>query len=201
MKTARIQLVHQFKVTLRRIGPTIWRRIQVPAMYIFWGLHVAIQDAMGWLDCHLHAFRVRPERRRPVAIGIPDEWEGTAVLPGWEVPISRYFSEPGQVIEYEYDFGDSWLHDVLLEGILQREKGTSYPNCIGGARACPPEDCAGVSGYHRLLRILRDLNDPEFEETTHWLKSHAKNYYPYDPEKFEPNSVQFDNPTERWQKA
>jgi len=30
-----------------KLKPTIWWRIQVPEDYTFWGLHVAITDAMG----------------------------------------------------------------------------------------------------------------------------------------------------------
>jgi len=48
--------VYQFKITLEDAKPPIWRRIQVPETYTFWDLHVAIQDAMGWSDYHLHEF-------------------------------------------------------------------------------------------------------------------------------------------------
>ena len=35
---------------------------------------MAIQDAMGWLDCHLHEFRVLdPDEQRIVSIGIPTD--------------------------------------------------------------------------------------------------------------------------------
>jgi len=57
MKAEKNSLVYQFKITLCEIEPAIWRRIQVPGNYSFWDLHVAIQDAIGWLDYHLHAFR------------------------------------------------------------------------------------------------------------------------------------------------
>jgi len=57
--------IYQFKIELQGITPTIWRRIQVPETYSFWDLHVAIQDAMGWLDYHLHLFRVHREIERP----------------------------------------------------------------------------------------------------------------------------------------
>jgi hypothetical protein len=50
--------VYQFKITLLEISPKIWRRIQVPEKYSFWDLHVAIQDAMGWDDMHLHVFKI-----------------------------------------------------------------------------------------------------------------------------------------------
>ena len=151
-------LVYQFKVYLTEIDPLIWRRIQVPARYNFWDLHVAIQDAMGWVDYHLHAFRIRQKhKRKTIEIGIPgDEWDDTTVAPGWEIPVDKYFTEPGQVIEYEYDFGDGWIHEVLLEGILLKAKGTKYPKCIGGERACPPEDCGSVPGYYRLIEILKN---------------------------------------------
>jgi hypothetical protein len=74
--------VHQFKITLQDISPLIWRRIRVPASYTFWDLHVAIQDAMGWTDSHLHEFRLKnPKTGRTVTIGIPDEYFGSKVSP------------------------------------------------------------------------------------------------------------------------
>ena len=136
MATAKHHLIYQFKVSLEEIEPTIWRRIQVPARYSFWDLHVALQDAMGWLDYHLHAFRVRrPHQRKMIEIGIPDDGEGDIdVLPGWTIPIRDIFTEPGQTAFYLYDFGDSWKHEVLLEGILLKEKGGKYPRCLAGER-------------------------------------------------------------------
>ena len=46
----------QLKATLTGIKPAIWRRILVPADYTFFDLHIALQDAFGWFDCHLHQF-------------------------------------------------------------------------------------------------------------------------------------------------
>jgi len=196
-------LVYQFKISLIGIEPSIWRRIQVPGTYSFWDLHVAIQDAMGWLDYHLHGFRARQKyKRRSTEIGIPgDEGEGEVVVPGWEVSIAERFTELGQVMEYDYDFGDGWHHEILLEGILLKEDGNTYPKCLAGERACPPEDCGSISGYCRLLEILTDPTDSEYESYVDWLKGHAKNYYPYDPEKFNPREVHFDNPKRRWKVA
>jgi hypothetical protein len=67
---------------------------------------------------------------------------------------------------------------------------------LGGARACPPEDCGGVPGYYRLLKILADTSDEEHEEMVEWLEEHAKNYFPYHPEAFDPAAVRFLNPKE-----
>ena len=102
---------------------------------------------------------------------------------------------------YDYDFGDSWSHYILLEGILLREKGVKYPICIQGKRACPPEDCGGVPGYYRLIEILDNPKHTEYAEYIEWLKGHAKNYHPYKPAVFEPNKVKFWNPKKRFKMA
>ena len=121
-----------FSITLRHIFPPIWRRIEVPASYSFWDLHVAIQDAMPWLDYHLHAFRMR----NPVSgvideIGIPNEdaFEGEPIaLAGWTIPLTAYFTSTHDGALYEYDFGDSWEQDVELESIGIRHPRTKYPH-------------------------------------------------------------------------
>jgi len=67
-----VDKVYQFKITLKGIKPPIWWRIQVPETYTFWDLHVAIQDAMGWEDYHLHEFEMRhPSTGENVRIGTP----------------------------------------------------------------------------------------------------------------------------------
>ena len=195
-------LIYQFRVELLDIEPAIWRRIQVPAEYSFWDLHVAIQDAMGWLDYHLHLFRMKkPRGRKVIAIGIPDQDFDKDVLPGWRVPISEYFSEPGAAAEYTYDFGDDWHHRILLEGVLLREPSVAYPVCTAGERACPPEDCGSIPGYLRLLEVLSNPDDEEYDDMNAWLEGHAKNYFPYRPEHFDPAEVAFWDPAKRWKLA
>lgn len=202
MNTSKKHLIYQFKVTLDGISPPIWRRIQVPAIYSFWDLHVALQDAMGWFDYHLHAFHLSKSKRSQVEIGIPDnEIEDPQILPGWEVPITEYFNEPGLTAVYKYDFGDGWEHEILFEGILVKEEEVKYPTCTAGERACPPEDCGGIPGYFSLLDIIKDPNHDEYEEMINWLRGHVKNYYPYNPDKFDPQKVHFWNPKKRWKMA
>ncbi len=187
---------YQFKVRLRGIEPAIWRRILVPATYSFWDLHVAIQDSMGWLDYHLHLFRVRePENGNVVEIGIPDDEpfeEEIPCIPGWDVAMAEYFTETGDAAEYLYDFGDDWQHVVTFEAKVDRVGTTQYPKCIAGSRACPPEDCGGVGGYENVLRVIADPSDEEYESMMDWLGGE------YDPEAFEPAQVRFDNPKKRW---
>ena len=186
----------RFRIELIGILPPIWREILVPARYSFWDLHVAIQESMGWWDSHLHAFRQRVENRHGgVEIGIPTDADFTEVSAGWEVPVVEYFSEPGDRMLYEYDFGDGWEHAVVLLAIESRVKGQKYPQCVAGERACPPEACGGVPGYERLVTALLDPEDDEHEDLKEWIPSG------WGPEQFEPSRVHFDNPTRRWKRA
>lgn len=191
--------VYQFKISLNGISPLIWRRIQVPQKYNFWDLHVAVQDSMGWLDCHLHLFRIRnPETGEAEEIGIPDDDpfdDDRPCLPGWEAPLDVYFKAPGTRADYEYDFGDGWEHELILEDVVSRIPKQKYPICVAGERACPPEDCGGIWGYEELLRTIRDPSDEEYESTMQWLGGN------YDPEAFDPKKVRFDDPRKRWQIA
>ena len=191
--------VFQFYIEMLEITPKIWRRIQVPGHYNFWDLHVAIQDAMGWLDYHLHHFTIRGKGKQTEAlIGIPD-FEGIGdlpeVFPGWEIPLYLYFNDLGLEANYLYDYGDDWMHRVKLEGYMHKEKGVKYPVCIGGERACPPEDCGAVPGYYNVLETLANRKHPDHRDMRTWVGKD------YDPERFNPETVRFDNPHKRWENA
>ncbi|MCL2020984.1 MAG: plasmid pRiA4b ORF-3 family protein [Betaproteobacteria bacterium] len=188
------QIIHQFKITLLDSDPEIWRRIQVPATYTFWDLHVAIQSAMGWEDYHLHMFRIG-KRSEIIINGNPtdddlDDDENT--FNGWEIEASSFLETPGDVALYEYDLGDGWLHEILLEGVFLKEKGIRYPNCIAGARACPPEDCGGIPGFEHMLEVLASPRHPEHKDLIKWLGKE------FEADKFDPQAVRFANPKNRW---
>ena len=182
--------VYQFKITLGGSKPPIWRRIQVPETYTFWDIHVAIQDAMGWLGYHLHEFEVvNPSTGLKQTIGTPDDDSGSSVLLDRRQKIADYFSMANESAYYVYDFGDAWEHEILLEKILPREKGVEYPICIKGKRACPPEDSGGIWGYGELLEIIKDPQHEEYEEMLEWLGGDD-----FDPKYFDVNAVNFRDP-------
>jgi hypothetical protein len=197
--TKKANNVYQFKIVLENIKPLIWRRIQVPENYNFWELHVAIQDAMGWLDCHLHQFYVNDPKTggEPMLIGIPDDECPVDIptLAGWKTRISDFFSLRNKKIVYEYDFGDGWSHVILLEKILQKDPGVKYPICIAGKRACPPEDCGGFWGYEELIKIFKDPLHEEYQDRIDWLGKI------FEPELFNHTDVVFDDPKNRLQEA
>lgn len=198
-KVVQPEFVHQFLVVLIGTDPLVWRRVQVPLTYSFWDLHVAIQDAMGWLDYHLHEFRVLDARNRFRAIGIPTGEEiGPPPMPGWRVHVSDYFNH--QLYErfpalYLYDFGDGWEHALVYEGEQPIDETLQYPRCIGGARRCPPEDCGGIHGYQEFLAAIADPRHPEHEALLTWAGGD------YMPDAFDPAGVTFDDPLKRWKIA
>jgi hypothetical protein len=79
---------------------------------------------------------------------------------------------------YEYDVGDSWVHSVILEDILSDNNKQKLPECIAGARRCPPEDCGGSSGYEELLAAIKDSKHEDHHSMMEWLGGK------FDPEKF-----------------
>lgn len=197
-KRAGVEFVHQFLVVLTGTDPLVWRRIEVPGDYSFWDLHVAIQDAMGWLDCHLHELRVRdPHSGQERTLGIPDQDfpDEHPLVPDWKVGVTAYFTEERPLALYLYDFGDSWTHIIAYEGTTSAESSRRYPCCVSGARACPPEDVGGIHGYARFLKAMADPRHPEHRQYSDWVGGN------FDPDEFAPHTVVFDDPRDRWVRA
>ncbi len=129
--------IYQLKVTLEHIRPPIWRRIEVPSNLPLPELHLVLQAAMGWTNSHLHQFRVGK-----AYYGDPDidEFGELNLKDESKLRLTKLLSKPKQKMVYEYDFGDGWEHEIVLEKILPAGPAIHYPRCLGGARACPPED-------------------------------------------------------------
>ena len=143
-----------FRVELLGTQPMVWRRISLPADCAFLHLHGAIQDAMGWEDCHLHQFEIREEGELEVIIG-PD-CDGKADYSESETRVMDLFQgEVGEFL-YRYDFGDDWRHRVVIEDFVGAgKKGTAEkarPKVHDGQGSCPPEDCGGAVGFEAFLK-------------------------------------------------
>lgn len=174
--------VYQLKITLKAIRPPIWRRFQVPVDTTLARLHLIIQRVMGWTNSHLHEFVV--DRRR-YGTGLR-EWREVGapeVLNERRFTVADVAPTAGRRLEYTYDFGDSWEHDIRVEKILPAEPGQRYPVCLAGARACPPEDCGSYPGYIGFLEAIGDPRNPEHEDMLQWIGGH------FDPEAFNVEAV------------
>lgn len=172
--------VHQLKVSLRGSRPPIWRRLLVPSDITLLDLHGIVQLAMGWSDCHLHQFMVHD-----VVYGQDhgQDW-GWGPRPKDESKARLARVAPvGTRLLYEYDFGDSWEHDIVVEKVLPAAEQETYPVCIAGRRACPPEDCGGLWGYAELLEAVHDPAHEQHQEMLDWLGGR------FDPESFDRDRI------------
>jgi hypothetical protein len=139
-------------------------------------LHDVLQGAFGWYDCHLHEFEIDGVRY------------GTYDGEGWGPPPKSerrarlgVVADQGTVIGYVYDFGDDWVHRVVVEKATRANPTMTYPCCTGGKRVCPPEDCGGVWGYRELLAAISDAHHPEHGAMLEWVGGE------FDPEAFDPD--------------
>jgi len=146
-KPKKTRKVYQIKATLDEIRPPIWRRLEVLNDTTLEELHLILQVAMGWANYHLHQFTIDG-----IEYGQPDPDYGSEMEDETKVKLYQVAPEENAKFIYEYDFGDSWQHTVLIEKILPVEKGKHYPMCIKGERACPPEDIGGPWGTLTLSK-------------------------------------------------
>ena len=121
--------IYQIKITLRHISPLIWRRIQIPSNVSLDYLHAALNYFMGWTDSHLHGFRIGKTR-----YGEADPEFPSNVQDERKVRLETIASA-GDTFIYDYDFGNNWEHDVLIEKIPPVEPGVTYPRYLDGKRA------------------------------------------------------------------
>ena len=170
--------VHRLKVTLVGSRPPIWRRLLVPSDITLDRLHHVLQLAMGWDDSHLHQFQIDG-----MIFSDPRFLDDTGNPAEWTVRLDQVVPFPKTRFRYQYDFGDSWDHEILVEAVQPPEPGMHYPACIAGKRAGPPEDCGGVWGYAYLIEALSDPENPDHAERLEWLGG------PFDPEAFDLDAV------------
>ena len=156
--------VYQIRLTLLRSRPPIWRRLQVESGVTLNRLHDTLQMVMGWTNSHLHGFRLpqpsqRGTRRRLLPIESADE-KATR--------LDQLLRRSKDWLVYDYDFGDSWEHEVLLEEIRPRPSSIRLPMVLAGRGACPPEDVGGLPGYYHFLEAIKNPNHPEHEDMLEW---------------------------------
>jgi hypothetical protein len=135
---------------------------------------------MGWDDYHAHYFKFGSVYygSSELVESDPDTRDED------DFTLGSLLKRRGQTLEFEYDFGDGWEHQVRLEKVLPAEDDRPAPICLAGARACPPEDCGGIYGYYDLLEKLETAkkDGSKLDEQYRWLKN-------YDPEAFDPAAV------------
>jgi hypothetical protein len=152
----------QIKISLKDIKPPIWRRILVSPEIKLDRLHDVLQIVMGWTNSHLHQFETPLGFIADPSFGLEETKSSK------KITLQSVLSRPKSHIRYEYDFGDGWEHQIQLEKVVELDDPV-LAVCLGGVRACPPEDCGGPWGYGNMLAILKDPKHPEYESMTEWI--------------------------------
>jgi hypothetical protein len=158
-------VIYRLKISLSGVRPSVWRRVLAPGNLELRDLHRVIQVTMGWKDVHLHQFVVGGTQR----YGVPESERGSTLGDERRIRLAEVAPGKGGSFVYEYDFGSCWRHEVRVERIEAATDGARGPLCLGGERACPPEDCGGPSGYAHLLEILSDPKHPEHRACRGWI--------------------------------
>ena len=173
--------IYHLKIVLNGTKPPVWRRLQVPGNANLGWLHAVIQVAMGWTNSHLHLFTAGGQTYSDPLFGLDEFEDARPVLDENEATLVQVAPRPNDALGYEYDFGDSWEHQITVERILPPDPAAAtVALCLDGARACPPEDCGGVWGYADLLKTLKNPKHPEHKSMKEWLGR------PFDAEAFDP---------------
>ena len=175
------QRIYQLRIELLHIEPAIWRTILVAETLTLPKLDRVVQAAMGWTNSHLHDWRIDGRR-----YGIPDsDWN----TPGEQLDERKFTigSVLGERVDeffYEYDFGDGWEHRIVVDKRLAAEpERNTWPMCIAGANACPPEDVGGPPGYMDFVQAMRDPTHEDHLQMWRWQGG------PFDPAGFSLNEA------------
>ncbi|MEW6519281.1 MAG: plasmid pRiA4b ORF-3 family protein [Thermodesulfobacteriota bacterium] len=159
--------VYQLKIVLLGTDPVVWRRVQVPGSFSLAKFHEVIQLAMGWTNSHLHQFIIEKE-----LYGQPsedDDWAGAKVFDERKIKLGDLKARIRKKFIYEYDFGDSWQHEIKVEKVIAaKETILKHPILLAGERACPPEDVGGIPGYEEFLAALKNPDDEGNAEIIEW---------------------------------
>lgn len=176
--------IYQIQIALKSSKPKIWRRVLMPSDLPLGDVHQIIQTAMGWENYHLHQF-IKDKIFYTVRAPGETDW-ATMDINDYEkkkLRLSDLLKAEKDKMVYEYDFGDGWQHDLILEKILPVDPAIKYPVCTDGKMNCPPEDCGGVWGYADMLEILKNPGHEQYEEFLEWIGDE------FDPEYFDLEDV------------
>jgi hypothetical protein len=155
--------VHRLKVTLIGSKPPIWRRVLVPSDITFGQLHDIVQDVMGWRNEHLHQFTVDG-----MDISDPRYLDDVAENDEDLLRLNEMAPYAKTRFRYQYDFGDSWDHEIVVEAVQPSEPGHHFPVCVAGQRACPPEDVGGIWAYAHFVEAISNRKHPDHRDYRDW---------------------------------
>lgn len=171
--TARIELKHT--------DPPIWREVEIPTSITLKVLHDIVQAAIGWLDYHLWEFVIDG---RTYGLPMDEDWGAAPRREAAKVRLREVLKPGDTLIDYLYDFGDGWEHEIRVSDIRKGTPEIEYPRYVAGECNGPPEDCGGVPGFYNLLDARADPAHPDHADAVEWLED-------YDPDLIEELPIKY----------
>jgi len=161
------------RVELVDTAPLIWREVEAPISMTFESLHTLIQSVMNWTDCHLWEFTIGRQRFGPL---FGDDWGDEPKQDAAKAVLRDVLKLRKTVIDYLYDFGDSWEHRIVITKVRQGEAGISYPRYVGGEYNAPLDDCGGLPGFYNTLEALADTKHPDHAYAKEWFSDYRPDF-------------------------
>lgn len=157
--------IARLRITLNDSEPIVWRRVELPLTNSLKTLHLAIQAAMLFENYHLFQFDVGDAR-----YGIPfdDDWSDTPTRDAGNIRLAKLVERGVTAFTYTYDFGDNWLHTVVIEAVTPADLAKEYPCFVDGDRRAPPEDVGGISGFEEFVEAMTEADHPERDAVLEW---------------------------------
>jgi hypothetical protein len=159
-----LEKVFSLRASVVGCQPRIWRRLLVRETMWLSRLHDSLQVAFDWFDYQTHTFNLED-----LHFGNPMKHDAVTVEDDRDVSLADLDLEHRNQFTYEYHFGESWQVELKVEKISTVEKGVTYPTCVAGERAGPPEDCGGLEAFHDMLACIKEPNTDLGREWLEWL--------------------------------
>jgi hypothetical protein len=148
------------------------RRLIVPADIEMQRFHRVLQEVFDWNCCHLYTFSFSNGKNdnpylpdlRLVAFSDDIEYDGDALMDGHML---NEFIGKFDRMNYVYDFGDDWIHEIKLIREIENYNDAS-PRLLEAVGQTPPEDVGGPIGYVDFYRVMTNPADPDYSKTKAW---------------------------------
>lgn len=170
--------VYLLRLDVAGTTPRIWRRLLVRESMWLYALHDTLQVLFDWFDYQTHVFNIDDLR-----LGNPVKHTDLIVEDDRDIALSDLDLENRGRLTYDYHFGPGWRVDIKIEKTVPLQKKQTYPQCLAGERAGPPEDCGGLEAFHDMLDCLKDPKTDLAREWLSWLGPD------YDPARCDPAKI------------
>ncbi|KAK7894538.1 hypothetical protein LTR67_006299 [Exophiala xenobiotica] len=191
------------------MDPMVTRMLSIPSTLTLEQMHMVMQIAFGWGNCHLWKFDLvklystekeeREDQRKngimPLLTFQMDPWNMQESCPEskdtfkdaskWRLcdifAKDEFRDKVG--LTYEYDFGDSWEHQISFIGVesptlrmgLMADAEYNFPLCFAGEGHPIAEDCGSYPGWEAVKEVFTKPRSRDPEDLKNWYKTCCAN--------------------------